>query len=235
MSAKKKELEEFKERIRNYIENRISKEGIKNLTLILQDAHEEYIKGIKPFVSKDPEQSWKPFNGKILEDVILKSISASFKNIGLKIISGNKLNSSKLNEELSIVKRNVVVNFGKYGMHLPDVDLVAYRPNKSNKVEFIISSKTSIRERIAQTGYWKLKLLQDPHTKHIKVFFITLDKKGELITKGNVIKKGRAIAETDTDGTYVITDKPIAESKNVKKFDKFFKDVEKILNKNNKT
>ena len=228
MSDKNKEKQVFVEEIKSYIKKRVAKEGISNLSSILQEAHDLYIEGIKPFVDKDPEQSWKPFNGNMLEKLILDSIENTLKTIGLKVISGTDLNGrNRLSKELSKVKRNVVVNFGKYGMHLPDVDLIAYRPD-SNRVEFIISSKTSIRERIAQTGYWKLKLLQDPLTKHIKVFFVTLDKKGELVIEGNV-KKGRAIAEVDTDGTYVITNKDIKESKKVKKFDKFFEDVKKSL------
>ena len=228
MSDKKKEKQIFINKIKSYIKERVAKEGISNLSSILQDAHEEYVEGIRPFVDKDPEQSWKPFNGHMLEKLILDSIENTLQTMGLKVISGTDLNGrNTLSKELSRVKRNVVVNFGKYGMHLPDVDLIAYRPD-SSKVEFIISSKTSIRERIAQTGYWKLKLLQDPNTKHIKVFFVTLDKKGELVIEGNV-KKGRAIAEVDTDGTYVITDKAIKESKKVKKFNKFFEDVKRSL------
>jgi len=44
----------------------------------------------------------------------------------------------------------------------------------------VISSKVTLRERIAQTGYWKLKLLKDEATKHIKVYFITPDEDGTL-------------------------------------------------------
>jgi len=41
-----------------------------------------------------------------------------------------------------------------------------------------ISSKVTLRERIAQTGYWKFKLFQNDVTKHIKVYFITPDEDG---------------------------------------------------------
>ncbi|MCX7997984.1 MAG: BsaWI family type II restriction enzyme [Leptospiraceae bacterium] len=43
----------------------------------------------------------------------------------------------------------------------------------------MISSKVTLRERIAQTAYWKLKLSSDKVTKHIKVCFITLDEDGK--------------------------------------------------------
>ena len=43
--------------------------------------------------------------------------------------------------------------------------------------------KVTLRERIAQTGYWKFKLLQDEVQSHIKVFFITLDEDRTLTTR----------------------------------------------------
>jgi type II restriction enzyme len=46
-------------------------------------------------------------------------------------------------------------------------------------------------------------------------------------------KKGRAIVETDTDGSYVMSTDSIEESNKVKEFDKFVDDVKK-LSKNEK-
>ncbi|MGB9760731.1 MAG: BsaWI family type II restriction enzyme [Thermoproteota archaeon] len=37
----------------------------------------------------------------------------------------------------------------------------------------VVYSKVTLRERIAQTGYWKIKLSKDKVTEHIKVFFVT--------------------------------------------------------------
>lgn len=70
-------------------------------------------------------------------------------------------------------------------------------------------------------GYWKLKLKSSPATQKIKVYFITLDEDGDLISK-KPAKKGRAIAEVDTDGTFIITSKKIEESDKVKNIDQFF-------------
>jgi type II restriction enzyme len=95
----------------------------------------------------------------------------------------------KLGKELSQVKRNLAIDYGKFGLHLPDVDIIIYNPQNC-KVLAVISSKVTLRERIAQTGYWKLKLFQDPATKHIKVYFITLDQDGTL-TRRKRTKKGR--------------------------------------------
>lgn len=91
-----------------------------------------------------------------------------------------------------------MVDYGEFGMRLPDVDLVIFDPS-DGYVLAVVSTKSTLRERISQTGYWKLKLLSAPVTKDIKVFFITLDEDGTL-TFMNPAKKGRAIVETDTDG-----------------------------------
>ena len=106
-------------------------------------------------------------------------IEDEVKSLGLKIIGGNTLERTKsknLSEELSRVKRNLLIDYGEFGSHLPDVDMIIYEP-KTMKVIAVISSKVTLRERIAQTGYWKLKLLQDNVTKHIRVFFMVILKK----------------------------------------------------------
>jgi len=107
------------------------------------------------------------------------------------------------------------------------VDLVIYNPQDC-KVLAVLSSKSTLRERIAQTGYWNLKIKNDALTKHVKVFFLTPDEDGTLTTK-NPAKKGRAIVEVDTDGSYVLSETKIEESDKVKMFDKFIEDLKKLL------
>lgn len=85
-----------------------------------------------------------------------------------------------------------------------------------------------MRERIAQTGYWKIKLSKDKVTEHIKVFFVTPDEDGTLTTRIPA-KKGRAIVEVDTDGSYVMSERTVEESLKVKMFDKFIEDLKKLL------
>jgi type II restriction enzyme len=50
------------------------------------------------------------------------------------------------------VKRNLLVDYGEYGIHLPDVDLVIIDP-VDGSVLAAVSVKSTLRERIAQTGY----------------------------------------------------------------------------------
>ncbi|WP_028842287.1 BsaWI family type II restriction enzyme [Thermodesulfovibrio yellowstonii] len=186
---------------------------------------------ISPTPNKDHEQSWRAFKGKNLEKLILHIIKDQVESLGLKIVEGNALerkNSKNLSEELSKVKRNLLIHYGEFGSHLPDVDLIIYSPEDC-KVIAVISSKVTLRERIAQTGYWKIKLSQDPVTRNIKVVFITLDEDGTLSIK-KPAKKGRAIAEVDIDRSYVMNDIEIEESNKVKKFDKFIDDLKSFVN-----
>ncbi|MBN2014389.1 MAG: DNA modification methylase [Candidatus Altiarchaeota archaeon] len=182
-----------------------------------------------PTPNRDHEQSWRAFKGKNLEKLVQFIITEEVEKLGLKVVNGNKLEkSTNLSKELSQVKRNLAIDYGEFGLHLPDVDIIIYDP-KNYKVLAAISSKVTLRERIAQTGYWKLKLLQDGATKHIRVYFITPDEDGTLTFK-KPTKKGRAIVEVDTDGSYVMSEEEIEESNKVKMFDKFIEDLKRLVN-----
>jgi type II restriction enzyme len=185
-----------------------------------------------PTPNGDHEQSWRAFKGKNLERLVQYIITDEVEKLGLKVVNGNKLERSKnLPKELSQVKRNLAIDYGKFGLHLPDVDIVIYNP-QNYKVLAAISSKVTLRERIAQTGYWKLKLSQDEATKHIKVYFITPDEDGTL-TQKMPVKKGRAIVEVDLDGSYILTEESIEESNKVKLFEHFIEDFKRLLKNEN--
>ena len=181
-----------------------------------------------PTKNGDHEQSWRAFKGKNLEKLIQYIITEEIENLGLKVINGNKLEKTKkLSLELSQIKRNLAIDYGEFGLHLPDVDIIIYNPS-SYKVLVVISSKVTLRERIAQTGYWKLKLSQDEATKHIRVYFLTPDEDGTLTFK-KPAKKGRAILEVDLDGSYILTEEKIEESNKVKLFEHFIEDLKEII------
>ena len=183
-----------------------------------------------PTTMKDHEQSWRAWKGKNLEKLVLHMLRKEIELLGLRIVEGNKLertSGQNLPRELSQIKRNLLVDFGEFGSHLPDVDIVVYDP-KTLRVLAVISSKVTLRERIAQTGYWKIKLSRDEVTKHIKVFFITPDEDNTLSVK-KPAKKGRAIVEVDTDGSYVMSQNLVEESDKVRMFDKFIDDLKKLM------
>lgn len=183
-----------------------------------------------PTSQGDHEQSWRSFKGKNLEKLVAYIIKDEVESLGLKMVNGNTLertSSENLSKELGTVKRNFSVDYGEFGLHLPDLDIIIYDP-RTYKVVAGISSKVTLRERIAQTGYWKIKLSKDEVTKHIKVFFITPDEDRTLTLK-KPTKKGRAIVEVDTDGGYVMSEEKIEESDRVKRFDRFIDDLKTVV------
>ena len=204
----------------------------KTVSQLLRDAKEQHK---QDFLTDNPggdhEQSWRAFKGKNFEKLIQHIITESLEALGMKVINGNKLERSRnLSIELSQVKRNLAVDYGEFGLHLPDVDIVVYNP-QDRKVVALLSSTVTLRERIAQTGYWKLKLLENKTTEHIKVYFITPDEDGTL-TDTYLPKKGRAIVEVDLDGTYVLTEANLDESAKVKLFEHFIQDFKQLIEDN---
>ena len=201
----------------------------KSVSQLLKDAKERHKQDfLKDKPEGDHEQSWRSFKGKNFEKLIQYIITESIEALGLKIANGDRLDrSKKLPQELDSVKRNVSIHYAGFGLQLPDADIIVYDPNDFQIVA-VISSKTSLRERIAQTGYWKLKLLESGNTAHIKVYLITADTDKDL-TKRYPTKKPRVIAEVELDGTYVLTEENLVESDKVKLFEHFIEDFEQFL------
>ena len=211
--------------------NQLGVDANTQVSKLLEEAKEYHKRDWEknPTQGGDHEQSWRAFKGKNLEKLIQYIITDEIEALGLKVVNGNSLErTKKLPMQLSQVKRNVLVDYGEFGCHLPDADIVIYQPDTC-KVLAIISSKATLRERIAQPGYWKLKLAADEATKHIKVYLITPDEDGALKESDAPPKKARAIVEVDLDGAYVLTEAEIADSEKVKPFANFIDDLKRIL------
>lgn len=226
----------FKDLIQLYEEKkqRFGTETYKHVSELLKEAKElhrtDFLKNPTP--QGDHEQSWRSFKGKNLEKLIAYIVRDEVESLGLRLINGNTLELTKsenLSKELSKVKRNLLVDYGEFGAHLPDLDIIIYEP-ETCKIIAGISSKVTLRERIAQTGYWKIKLSKDEVTKDIKMFFVTPDEDGTL-TFRTPTKKGRAIVEVDTDGSYVMSETQVVEDNKVKMFDHFIGDLKTLVTK----
>lgn len=152
---------------------------------------------------------------------------------GLRCATGDEVMAKVQDPVLGSVYRQIMVRYGEYAV-MPDVDLVIFRADNC-RVIGIVSCKATLRERIAQTAYWKIKLKADPNTAHIKVLFITPDEDGDLVKRlpdlsQEVITKGfknRIIVEHELDGAYVLRD--VEPSEKVKTFDHFLYDLRKLL------
>lgn len=204
----------------------------KHISQVLKDAKETHRRDFlrHPTPKKDHEQSWKGFKGNALEKLIQHILKEEVVRLGLKIVRGKKFERTlpkNLSVELQNVKRNLSIDFGKFGFHIPDVDLVIYSPENSQVIA-VLSSKSTLRERIAQSGYWNIKIKNYKLTNHIKVFFVTPDEDGNF-SKKEENNKSRVIVETDIDGAYIMTEQKVKESDKVKTFDKFIGDLKKLL------
>ena len=111
---------------------------------------------------------WRASKGDTFRERILYMIADPIESLGLKVVKNSELESSKLIPQLDAVNRNLAIDYGKFGMQLPDTDLVVYNP-KNSQVVAIISSEIFSRNAVVQTSYWKLKLLESKNTQHIKV------------------------------------------------------------------
>jgi len=127
---------------------------------------------------------------------------------------------------LDKVRRNIVVFYDQYAI-VPDADIVIYDKN-SYKVIVVLSCKASLRERIAQAAYWKIKLQSADVTKHILCYLISSDKDSDFKNSGENISRNRIIVEFgELDGAYILRDIP--ESGKIKHFNKIFRDLNDIL------
>ena len=170
---------------------------------------------------------WRISKGDTFRERTLNMIAAPIELLGLKVVEISELEGSELTPQLDTVKRNVVVDYGEFGMQLPDADIVIYNPENS-RVFAVISSKIFLREQVAEIVYWKIKLLENENTKHIRVYLITSDT-GNALTKMNRADTARIIVETELDGAYVLTTEALEESNKVKLFEHFIDDLKQVI------
>ena len=181
-------------------------------------------------------QKWRNESGTMLELLVIYFLHKEIMELGYDITTDDEINSSN-SGILEKVWHNIVLKYGKYSI-LPDSDIVIYNP-KTAEVKAIISCKSSVRERFAQTLYWKVKLSTNERTKNIKMYFVTVDK--EYNEKKTGFKKPsldiqvnkeptkpRILLEYEMDGVYVTRDMK-DESDKVKMFDKFIDDLKNLF------
>lgn len=203
---------------------------------------EEYVANLNEHQPdlKSSEQSWHSFIGNKFERLVTSTIRAYINEIkekdetlkGLAALTTGEIKKKK-NE---VIFRKLSVRYGEY-LLLPDTDLsmVDFNLEKQwdSTIIAIISCKTSLRERIAQACYWKLKLLSSDVTKNIKVFLATVDNDEDftidLAKKKRVDGKSRnrIIAEYELDGVYILREnfKKEWESNKIKRYERIFNDL----------
>ena len=103
------------------------------------------------------ERNWRTYKGDTFRERILNLITTQIASLGLKTVNNKDLETTKLSSGLGTVMRNLVVDYGEFGMYLPETDIVIYNP-KNSRVIAIISYNTSLKVGVTQAGYWKHKL-----------------------------------------------------------------------------
>ena len=173
-------------------------------------------------------QGWVNVVSRSLEQIIEIIICDFCNKHKLKITNDKILKSKNLDEELNLVKRAILVDFGENCV-LPDGDIIIYKiVEKGVKILAILSIKNSFRERYTETPYWKLKLAENNLTKDIKVFMITPDNDDEISFLGVNPKKSRIVMEYELDGIYLAKEN-FDESDKIKSIDKLIDDLGKLL------
>ena len=173
-------------------------------------------------------QGWVSVVSRSLEQIIEIIICDFCNKHKLKITNDKILKSKNLDEELNLVKRAILVDFGENCV-LPDGDIIIYKiVEKRVKILAILSIKNSFRERYTETPYWKLKLAENNLTKDIKVFMITPDNDDEISFLGVNPKKSRIVMEYELDGIYLAKES-FDESDKIKGIDKLIDDLVKLL------
>lgn len=129
--------------------------------------------------SRSADQAWKSCKGEVYEYAIFKLLD--------KMITQDSRLSSNLKVEKGddIIKRfPQKISIRNWREIFPDIDLVIL-DRKEDEILAILSCKTSLRERLTETAFWRRELQRFEHLAKIKCIFITTDKDEELKTETN--------------------------------------------------
>lgn len=218
--------------------------GIKKGEMDLQEAWERVKKLKKLYVEQYSQQSWNTFIGNKFQQAIFSNLEGYFNRLkirnsrfkGISVFTESQIKGN------DIISRKLAVRYGEEHFLLPDTDMAIIdydftEPWKS-KILAIVSCKTSLRERIAQACYWKLKLLASETTKNTNVFLATTDNDQDfsIISKKDRYAgkhRNRVIAEYELDGVYVLRRdfKKKWENDKVKQYGKIFSDIVQTFKK----
>jgi type II restriction enzyme len=153
-------------------------------------------------------------------NTIEKFFRSDLGSIGLNIANVKNLKFqlfSTLSEEMEKVKRNLLIDYGEFGSHLPAVDFVIYK-RQTGKVIVVILDKIDDYKNALEAAYINTRYSLAPYTKHIKVLYTVSDRKR--------IKSAKTII--DIDGDYNLIGSSIDISDKIKTFAKLIKYLKNI-------
>jgi len=178
---------------------------IQQFDSIAENRLRQILSSIYP-TQKSADQAWKSCKGKLYEYAVFKTVSA--------IVSQDDMLKNRLivaiGGAITLYESKIAIR--NWSEIYPDADIIII-DRETNKVKAILSCKTSLRERLTETAFWKRELERFKETKDVKVIFVTTDKDDELRLEAN-----RYIAMHVLDYT-VITD--------LNKYESLMKDLER--------
>lgn len=186
---------------------------------IFDDYKGEYKKQ-KTSEGVDANQSWNSWSGKALQELLKFIVEQHIQKLKypVSVTHDVALRNKLLSAELDKVRRNIEIFYDSYSI-VPDADIVMYDKNTS-KVIAVLSCKASLRERVAQAAYWKLKFQYNETTKDILYYLLSTDNDGDFLEVGTDITRDRIIVEYgEIDKAYILRDIP--ESHKVRNFNNF--------------
>jgi len=179
--CKKDILEKLKQEYDNLVKKDYQRNFLKALKNFDDIAENNLRDGLKEYYlnERSRDQAWKTCKGSLYEYAIFRYIQdiindgAELKT-KIEVIMGDEALSS-YGEQITI--RNWSVIF-------PDVDILLVE-RENDRVVAILSCKTSLRERLTETAFWKRELEKMKNMRDIKLIFVTTDKDNELRTETN--------------------------------------------------
>lgn len=195
------------------------------------------------YVAKYGQQSWNSFIGKNFEGLIHDILKTHAQDLARRNpdFGGIMVLTDKEVKKDEVIMRKLAVCYGDF-LLLPDVDSAIVRVDPEHKWESqilaVISCKTSLRERIAQACYWKLKLVSSDSQRSIRVFLVTADHDDDFSIRDDKERfkgksRDRVISEHELDGVYILREdfRDNWESDKVKRFERIFEDLSEIIAK----
>jgi len=179
--CKKEVLKALKQGYDSIVRNRFRGnflDTLKNFDLLAENSLRSIL--IKYYPNqRSRDQAWKTCKGSLYEYAVFRYIQNIVENDD---ILKDKIIVMMGDEALISHKDQIVIR--NWCDIFPDVDILII-DKQTNSVIAILSCKTSLRERLTETAFWKRELEKTRDITEIKLVFVTTDKDNELRTETN--------------------------------------------------
>ena len=179
--CKKEVLETLKQGYDSIVRSRFQGnflDALKNFDSLAEDSLRGILIRYYPN-QRSRDQAWKTCKGSLYEYAVFRYIQ--------NIVENDDLLKDKIivmmgDEALISHKDQIIIR--NWCDIFPDADILII-DKRTDSVIAILSCKTSLRERLTETAFWKRELEKTRDMTEIKLVFVTTDKDNELRTETN--------------------------------------------------